>query len=372
MNLQNWSNLANKKILVRIDGNVPIENGVITNDFRLHAVMPTLQLLHAKGAQITIITHIGRPKDKEQKLSTKPLQQWFQAHNLPVTVLENLRFDPREKLEDKTYAQELAQGFDYFVQEAWGALHRHDTSITLLPTCFAPEKRSLGLLVQKEIDALEHLKEHPQQPYLVLLGGGKGETKLKILHKLIQTKKPTTIFVLPALCFTFFKAMGKQVGKSLIDEEFLPHALQLLHDAHKNNIEVLLPLDVTYLEGTLQGNVTTCSVEHIPHDGIGMGIGPQSLELCAEQIQKAKTIFFNGAMGIGARPETFASTQQVLRVIAQAKDAYRVIGGGDSVAQAEKIGLLDQFNFCSTGGGSTLAYIAGEQLPGLTAITTQS
>lgn len=367
MNLTTWANLSHKKILVRIDGNVPIKDAIITNDFRLRAVIPTLQFLQKCGGKITIITHMGRPKDRETQLSTKPLQQWFDHQHIQVTVLENLRFDPREKLGDPAYAQKLAHGFDYFVQDAWGALHRHDTSITLLPQCFAPEKRTVGLLVEKELAALAQLKNNPKKPYLLFLGGGKGETKLKILEKLICTKKPSTIFVLPALCFTFFKAMGKQIGKSLIDNDFLPHALQILKNAQTNNIELLFPLDVTYLEEKSQGNLQCCDIDHFPDTGIGMGIGQKSLTLYAEKIAAAKTIFFNGAMGIDSRPESQLSTIQLLKLIARAAQAYRVVGGGDSIAAAEDAALFNQFNFCSTGGGSTLAYIAGDTLPGLEA-----
>jgi phosphoglycerate kinase len=365
MNIQNWNNLVDKKVLVRIDGNVPIEKNIIQNDFRLQAVLPTLQWLREKGAEITLIAHLGRPKSWDPQFSIKPLQQWFDVQNSKVTILENLRFDPRERQGDLAYAKELAQGFDYFVQDAWGALHRHDTSITLLPTCFTPERRSIGLLVQKELTSLNPLKDSPEKPYFIILGGGKGETKLKIIETLIANKKPTTLIVLPALCFTFFKAMGKPVGKSLIDEEFLPKAKRLLVQAENNNITILFPLDVTYLKDTMQGDLKTCNVENFPDSGVGMGVGPRSLEFFSETLKAAKTIFFNGAMGLHERPETIESTQQLLRIIVQKYDAYRVVGGGDSVAIVEAMGLLNPFDFCSTGGGATLAYIAGEQLPGL-------
>ena len=356
INLHNWKELANKKVLVRIDGNVPLTNGVIDNAFRLHAVLPTLQFLQERGAQITIITHLGRPKNYEPELSTKPLQQWFDATQLKVTVLENLRFDPREQEPNKLYAQELADDFDYFVQDAWGVLHRHDTSVTLLPACFAPEKRSFGFLVEKELKQLKTVKNNPAQPYLVFLGGGKGDTKLEMLEKLVHTKKPTTIIVLPALCFTFFKALGKPVGASLVDEQFVPRVQELLQKAQEAKIELLFPIDVTYLEGW-HGPLKICDIEKLPTQGIGMGIGPKSLEFFKTKISSAKTIFFNGAMGITDRPETLESTDRLLEIIAEAKNAYRVIGGGNSVAEVEKLRLLDQVNFCSTGGGSTLAYI---------------
>lgn len=274
MNLQDWKDLTNKKVLVRIDGNVPLKNNVIDNDFRLKAVLPTLRFLREKGATITIATHLGRPKPgapghRDPQLSTKPLQQWFNAQNFKVNVLENLRFDPREQQmcpcpaepwrrrvvkPNPLFARELADGFDYFVNDAWGAFHRHDTSITLLPGCFPPEKRSFGFLVQKELEALTPLKDNPQQPYLIFLGGGKGETKLQILKELVATKKPTTVIVLPALCFTFLKALGKPIGMSLIDEEFLPNVQELLQQAKNSRIEILFRSILPILRMILMGN----------------------------------------------------------------------------------------------------------------------
>ena len=368
--IKNW-NLIGKNVLVRFDGNVPLENGVIQNDFRLIALLPTLELLKEKGAHITLATHLGRPEGADPAFSTNPLKEWFASKgygNSCVTVLENLRYNAGEKNHDIAYARELAQGIDYYVNDAWGVMHRKDTSITLVPTLFDPDKRAFGLLVEKELAALKTLKNDPQKPYVVILGGGKVETKLPVIERLVDSNKPTTIIILPALAATFAKAVGKPVGKSLVDDELLAHARKILEKAAcTNNLTLLFPIDYTYVENNWDGPLKTCDSQNFSDNGIAMGVGPRSLELFAPYIKNAATIFFNGAMGNPSRPETMQPLLELLRMIA-ASDAYSVIGGGNSVTEVEQMGLMHEIDYCSTGGGSTLLYISGAELPGLEAM----
>lgn len=368
MKIQSWNHLVGKKVFVRFDGNVPIENNVIQNDFRLKALLPTLELLKDKGAHITLATHIGRPEGIDPALSTRPLKEWFASKgygNSTVTILENLRFNPGEKNQDIAYARELAKDMDYYVNDAWGLMHRKDTSITILPTLFAPDKRAFGLLVHKELAALEHLKTDPEKPYVVILGGGKVETKLPVIERLIDSNKPTTIIVLPALAATFAQAFGKPVGKSLVDSALLEQAKKIIEKtACCNHFELLLPYDYTYVKNTWDGPLGTCDAQDFPTNGIAMGVGPRSLAAFAPYIKNAHTLFFNGAMGNPSRPETMQPLHELLRMIA-ASQAYSVIGGGNSVTEVENLGLMQEIDYCSTGGGSTLLYISGGSMPGL-------
>lgn len=369
VNMHTW-NLIGKNVFVRIDGNVPIESGVIQNDFRLVAILPTLELLKEKGAHITLATHLGRPEGSDPALSTHPLKEWFASKGYKsnsVTILENLRFNPGEKNQSLSFAKELAKGMDYYVNDAWGVMHRKDTSITILPTLFDPDKRSFGLLVMKELAALNSLKTDPKKPYVVILGGGKTETKLPVIERLIDSNKPTTVIVLPALAATFAKALGNPIGKSLVEDGLLEQAKKILTKKECSSIELLMPVDYTFVEHTWNGKLGICDAQDFPPHGISMGVGPRSLELFEPYIKNAHTIFFNGAMGNPSRPETMKPLHDLLHMIASS-DAYSVIGGGNSVTEVENLGLMNQIDYCSTGGGSTLLYISDEPLPGLEAI----
>jgi len=367
--------LKGAKVFYRIDGNVDIINQKIQNDFRLQAILPTLQLLTNAGAHITVATHIGRPKGIQKELSTAPLKNWFTEHGFPdINLLENLRFNGGERTRDReealAFARELAHGMDYYINDAWGLLHRNDTSITVLPTLFAPEKRAFGLLVEKELAALESLKNSPKAPYVVILGGGKVETKLPVIERLIKKQnngKPavSTIIILPALSFTFMRAMGLQTGASLVDEALIPHAGLIMELAQKNGVELVFPLDYTYIFD--QNKIGTCDAIGIPKNGKGMAVGPRSLELFESYLKNAQTIFFNGAMGNQDQPETMKPLDALLYMISQS-NSYSVVGGGNSVAEVQNCGFMDKIDYCSTGGGSTLMYISDGPMPGLDAM----
>lgn len=362
-------NITNRRVFLRIDGNVPISKGTILNDFRLRAVLPTIDYLLDAGATITIGTHLGRPTGTEPQLSVEPIRRWFAEKNLArINILENLRFDPREKKRDVSFARQLAAGQDVYINDAWGAMHRDETSITVLPTLFAPEHRAFGLLVKQELAALTPLRAAPKTPYVVFLGGGK--QKFETLNQLAKQGHATTIVLLPGIVFTFLAAQGIPVGKSLVFPEHFDTCRAFMELARKNGITVLIPQDFLASKDTQ----LVLTGQTIPDSAQGITIGPKTSALLEKIISEAQTIFYNGAMGFGefggfGEFEEFGKEsenilEKLLTSIALSR-AHTVIGGGDSIAAVEKFGLAKKYTWCSTGGGSTLAFISGAELPGL-------
>jgi len=382
--LTDWD-LNNKRVLVRADLNVPIAHGTIINDYRLQALLPTIDYIQSHGGKVIIMTHIGRPKQPTPTLSTQLLVPWFTERNYEITwaadaqqampesfvdakkilLLENLRFFSAEKSDDASFAKRLAALGDYYINDAFGTLHRHDTSITLVPKFFAPDKRGIGLLVQKELAMLNRLVLAPEQPFVLILGGGKASDKIPLLNHLID--KAQTILLCPAIVFTFLKAQGIAVGKSLIDNQALPLCQALIAKAKKYDTNICFPLDYQVALDTLQGELIIVDANSIPENAIGMSIGPKTVELFTQKINEAKTLFFNAAMGFETRKETLRGTRSLLRAISKAQ-SFRVVGGGDSVAAAQMIHVDTQIDYLSTGGGATLAYLSGQKLPGLLAL----
>ena len=378
--LPNW-NLKQKTVFLRADLNVPLSNGTILDDFRLTAVQPTLNLLIQKGAKVIIATHLGRPQGiVDASLSTKILMPWFEKKGYAVTfcttlddaarsdapliLLENLRFFPGEQTHDKKFAATLASLAQFYVNDAFGTLHRADSSLTLVPQSFNAEHRTIGLLVERELNALEKLL-HPNHPFLIMLGGGKVSTKLPMIKNLLGIVN--TILLCPALVFTFLKAQAYAVGTSLVDNDALASSLNILKEATEKNTEIVFPDDYRIFLNNDRKKLITVSAHDMPPTGMGVSIGPKTVEHFAHFIKNAKTIFFNAAMGFADNKETQQQTYELLRLIAQSS-AYKVVGGGDSVLAVKQCKLQDDMNFLSTGGGSTLAYLAHEPLPGLVAL----
>ncbi len=377
--------LKNKRVIVRIDGNVPLsEDGKIQSYFRLQHVRPTLDHILLQNAQIILLTHIGRPKNKDKKLSTHILYEWFcslgydcifaqtlqEAKEIPfkaqqMIILENIRFFDGEQKEDLSFAQELASLGEFYVNDAFGVMHRHDTSTTLLPKLFKKTDKSIGFLVKKELKHLTKLHKTENKPFIAIIGGGKVETKLSFLAHL--TKQAYTIIVLPALSFSFEKLNNKNVGKSLIHEKAGMICNTILQMAQKHNTKIILPIDYLVADNTIDGKLSNKTIEHFSDTDIGIAIGPKTLSSIEKELQDAKSIFFNGIMGFAHLPETQKSSKQLLEIISQSS-AYTIIAGGDTVSFAQSLDIIDQFDFVSTGGGAALAYIAGERLPGLEAM----
>jgi phosphoglycerate kinase len=382
-------NLENERVILRADLNVPINQSGIADDYRLQAILPTMDLILKKGGSITLLTHIGRPKNQESSLSTKILLPWFKQRNYEITwakdilhaqnlikpasnrivLLENLRFFPGEKNHDKHFAQSLSLLGEYFVNDAFGALHREDSSITLLPEFFIPEHRTIGLLVEKELKMLSRLVQKPRKPFVLVLGGGKVRDKLPVIANLLDHAQ--SILLCPAIVNTFIKAQGYETGKSLIDESALDLCRDIIEKAKKKNVQIYFPQDYLIVRESLEGSLETVVAEQVPHNGIIISLGDKTIKLYGDIIHNAGTIFFNAAMGFVKIENSLQATQALLRAVAKS-EAFSVVGGGDSVAAAQKAGICDSIDFLSTGGGATLAYLSGAPLPGLFALYSKN
>ncbi len=379
------ANLTNRRVFLRADLNVPLDNGSIASDFRLKALKPTLDLLIEKNACIILATHMGRPHGVDVSLSTKILIFWFEnqgytilwassleeAENrslalAPKTILllENMRFFEGEQSTDaakrQKFAHQLRALADYYVNDAFALLHRQDTSITLLPELYDKKDKTIGFLIEREINTLSKLFEDPQRPFMLIIGGGKVKDKLPFIEKLLD--KVNIMVILPALVFTFLKALGKDVGKSLVDDEFLEPARQILLKAKEKSVRIIFPLDFMVLTDSLAGDIKI--VKDIPANALGIAVGPETLELYKKEIAKVKTVFVNGAMGISQRPETLEPLYELLQSIAHL-GTCSIIGGGDSVSAVYHSHLENKITYCSTGGGASLYFLTCGTLPAL-------
>ena len=384
------ADLENGYVFLRADLNVPLVQSQISDDFRLRSLQPTLDLLITKKAKIVLGTHIGRPQGYDPALSTKILIPWFEKHGYRITfascleeatqkkasllpgsilLLENLRFDPREKSTNNDQRHAFAKQLnslapDYYVNDAFGLLHRHDTSITDLPAVYDPECKTLGLLVEKEVNTLSHYFEEPAQPFMVILGGGKVRDKLPHLEELITAKKIQAIMPLPAIVFTFLKALNKPIGQSLVVDEEVSQAARIMKMAQNNGITFVFPLDYLVAEESFEGPLRVVEADAIGETDVGLAVGPQTLEYYSCILKKMKMIYINGAMGLPERPETMEALKRLLQTIAQL-NVCCIIGGGESVAAVYQYDLENTITYCSTGGGASLYFLTYGTLPAL-------
>jgi len=361
-----------KRVFVRADLNVPLLDGNIVNDHKLESFEPTLRFLLNNNARVVLATHIGRPHNKEEELSTKRLLPWFRgagydiehvasidqaatASSKGIILLENMRFFPGEKGGDQAFAQQLKAWGDIYLNDAFGLIHRSDTSITLLPQLYSRSSKAMGLLVHKELHELSKLASNPAQPFVVVVGGNKAPEKISFLTSLVQKNtqnRPATILVGGAIAYNILKAQGKSVGQSLVDNEAVNAARTLLETARQNNVTLILPVDHSVTLGE-QGMTIT---KTIPDNGVGVDIGPETSRIFAHYLGNAKTIFANGTMGIYTSSKFAQGTHIIFEEIAAA-DAYSVVGGGDATAAVRRFGLEKGMTFLSTGGGASLAFL---------------
>lgn len=378
--LPTW-HLEDKLVFLRADLNVPMIGQTIISDFRLRSLQPTLNFILEHEGSIILVTHIGRPKKPNPDLSTKVLLPWFEKHGYHVVfaeniekaqhiklkprqilLLENIRFFSGEKGRDPSFAQKLAQLAEYYVNDAFGVAHRHDTSVTLVAEQFRPEKRTIGFLIERELTMFNQLMKNPEQPFLTISGGGKITDKIPLLQGMLA--KTQTVLLCPAIVFTFAKAVNKQIGRSLVDDGLLDHCKKIIEYAQKHTIRLLFPVDYQIADKAIEGPLSIVDAENFPTDSVGISIGPKTVKLFLQEIQTAHTIFFNAAMGFAHRPETRHSTNELLQAIAHASGTS-IIAGGDSVAAAQQLGIENNIDHLSTGGGAALAYLSGQKLPAL-------
>lgn len=381
--------LYNKRVLVRVDYNVPTHNNTIMNDFRLQATMATIDYILERGGTVILLTHRGRPQGYDNNLSNEIFVSWFNDkgysiifepslsalyekslhHKQTILLGENLRFFPEELTNDIQFAHQLARLGDYYVNDAFGVLHRTDTSITTVPTLFLPEARTIGLLIERELAHLNRLLKKTQRPFIAILGGSKITDKIELIESLIG--RVDTILLCPALTFTFLYAQGKSVGTSLIDKTLVQQCTAIMKKAEQSSTTIHFPID--YLASATPAHETVSIIDspEIPNNFFGITVGPKTVSLYAPILAKAATIFFNGVSGFLTDPQTLPYTHQLLQAV-NSSSAYSVLGGGDSIAVAQYLNCTDSIDFISTGGGATIAYISNKQLPGLQVFSCHS
>jgi phosphoglycerate kinase len=381
-------NLQKKKVLVRVDFNVPLKDGKITDDTRITAALPTLTyILDQKGASLVLMSHLGRPKkpDKENSLAPVaarlsellgrkvtlapdcigPETEAVVKAMAPgdVVLLENVRFHPEEEKNDPAFARKLAGLGDVYVNDAFGTAHRAHASTEgvakILPGV-------AGFLMEKEIKFLGGVFENPGKPFVAVIGGAKVSTKIAVLESLLP--RVSTMIIGGGMTFTFTKTQGHAIGKSLVEEDFLATASAFLEKAKKQGVEVLLPIDhMVGAEFAETAKAELVDGVDVPEGKMAMDIGPKTAALYRERILKARTVLWNGPMGVFEFPGFAAGTQEVAKAVAECKGTT-VVGGGDSVAAVNQFGLAERITHVSTGGGASLELLEGKQLPGVVAL----
>lgn len=379
-----------KKVFLRVDFNVPLDDeGLIRDDTRIKAALPTIDYLLKQKAKLVIASHLGRPKGQfNPKLSLKPVAKRLaelissqvilapdvigegveklkkeQKEN-QVLLLENLRFYPGEKANDPDFAQNLASQIDYYVNDAFGVCHRRHASVVAI-TQFV-QKAAAGFLIKKEIEYLNKAIHSPQKPYVAILGGVKVSDKIPVIESLLN--KADVLLIGGAMAYTFFKAEGYDVGRSLVEEDKKDLALQILAKAKEAGVSFYLPLDqVAAVECSAEAKAQILESFPFPAELMALDIGPKTVEHYKKLIAQARTIFWNGPLGVFEIDKFAQGTIAVARAIAESK-ALSIVGGGDSVAAVYKAGVSQKISHISTGGGASLEFIAKETLPGIEAL----
>lgn len=382
---------AGKKVLVRVDFNAPVnDEGVVTDDTRIRAALPTINKLIADGARVILVSHRGRPAGTgfEEAFSLGPVARRLQEllgrdivlsralvgpdaaevvdamEDGDVVLLENIRFDKREKKNDPEFARALADLADVYVNDAFGTAHRAHASTAgvaeLLPSY-------AGYLMQREVGTLTSMLDDPKRPFVAVLGGSKVSDKIKVIDAMLD--KADVLIIGGAMCFTFLLAEGHSVGRSLVEKDWVERSHDLIAKAKRNGVKLLLPVDVIVAEGISEDAQTDAvSVAEIPDGLMGLDIGPETAAIYADAICKAASVFWNGPMGVFEMAPFEGGTKKVAFAIAENRDADTIIGGGDSVAAVNQFGVADQMTFISTGGGASMELVQGEELPGVEAL----
>lgn len=372
--------VAGKRVFLRCDLNVPLKGGVITDDGRIRASLPTITNLLERGATVVIGAHLGRPKGEiKTELSLAPVAKRlaellgqdvdFVTHNsAKIVLLENLRFNAAETSKDdaerKEFAKELASHADVYVGDGFGAVHRKHASVYDLPALLP---NAPGFLIQAEVEVLKKLTQSPVRPYGVVLGGAKVSDKIGVISNLLS--KVDVMAIGGGMVFTFLAASGKDIGTSLVETELIPTVKELIETAREKGVTLVLPTDIVVApEFKQEATPTLVPAGEIPTDQMGLDIGPESADAFAREIKKCKTVFWNGPMGVFEFPNFAHGTKVVAQALTEV-DGISVVGGGDSAAAVRALGFKDsEFGYISTGGGASLEYLEGKVLPGLEAL----
>jgi phosphoglycerate kinase len=386
------ADLTGKRVLVRADFNVPVDdNGAITDDTRIRAALPTIKDLTGKGAVVVLTSHFGRPKGVDEKLRLTPVAarlsellgqpvlmckdcigdevaaQVGALANGQVALLENVRFYPEEEKNDPEFAKKLASIADVYVNDAFGTAHRAHASTEGVTKYLRPSVA--GYLIESELKYLQGAIESPQRPLAAIVGGSKVSSKIGVIETLLD--KCDKLFLGGGMIFTFYKARGLSVGNSLVEEDKLDLARALEAKAKEKGVELLLPTDVVLADKFApDANSQTVDINNIPDGWMGLDIGPDSIKTFQAALADCKSVIWNGPMGVFEFDKFAAGTEAIAHTLADisAKGAITIIGGGDSVAAVEKVGLADKMSHISTGGGASLELLEGKILPGIAAL----
>jgi phosphoglycerate kinase len=394
-------NFKNERALIRVDFNVPVKNGEITDDTRIRAALPTINKVLADGGSVVLMSHWGRPlKDIEKKpnltladFSLKPVVAHLsemlgkdvlfsddcisadaaeKAANLQpghVLLLENLRYYKEEEKGDKAFAEKLSKLGDIYVNDAFGTAHRAHASTAIIAQFFAPDKRMFGLLMESEVLAAEKVMHSSQKPFTAIIGGAKVSDKIMIIENLLD--RATDIIIGGGMAYTFFKAEGGQIGNSLCEDDRMDMALDLMKKAAEKGVCIHLPADSIIADKfAADANTSSALSNEIPVGWMGLDISNMAIEQFKKVISCSKTILWNGPMGVFEMDKFQHGTKAIALAVAEAtkNGAYSLVGGGDSVAAVNKFHLADKVSYVSTGGGAMLEYFEGKELPGIAAI----
>jgi len=386
------TDLSGKRALVRVDFNVPLDDqGNITDDTRIRAALPTIQDLMKKNAKVILTSHFGRPKGVDDKLRLTPVAKRLSEllgqevikcddcigdevtskvaamQNGQVLLLENVRFYAEEEKNNPEFAKKLAANADLYVNDAFGTAHRAHASTEGVTHYLSPSVG--GYLMEKELQYLQNAIENPQRPLAAIIGGSKVSSKIGVIETLLD--KCDKLLLGGGMIFTFYKARGLNVGKSLVEDDKLELARSLEAKAKERGVALLLPTDVVVADKFApDANAQIVSVENIPADGMGLDIGPDSVKMFQAALADCKTVIWNGPMGVFEFDKFAAGTEAIAHTLAEIgkTGTTTIIGGGDSVAAVEKVGLADQMSHISTGGGASLELLEGKILPGVAAL----